>query len=73
MDRIRIESSNIWSYAFDHETHVLEVQFKRAGGPGPVYQYSNVPETEWFALQRAGSKGAYFAQHIRNRYPAIKL
>ncbi len=43
----------------------LEVEFHSGG----VYQYSGVSETVFQAFMRAASKGSYFHDHIKDRYP----
>jgi KTSC domain len=67
MHRIPVESSMIDSIGF--EKNVLEVQFRNGG----LYQYLDVPESVLAELMRAGSKGRFFNQRIRGRYPALRL
>ena len=36
---------------------------------GPAYDYCGVPEAVFNGLLRASSKGSYYNDHIRDRYP----
>jgi hypothetical protein len=67
MHRVPVESSSIDSVGF--EKNVLEVRFRNGG----LYQYFDVPETVLASLMRAESKGRFFNQQIRGRYPAVRL
>lgn len=67
MHRIPVESSMIDSIGY--EKSVLEVRFCNGG----LYQYLDVPESVLAALMRAPSKGRFFNQQIRGRYPALRL
>jgi hypothetical protein len=63
MLRNRVNSSNIASVGWENGT--LEVEFHDGG----VYQYSGVPEAVYRAFLNAHSKGSYFHDNIRDRYP----
>lgn len=67
MHRIPVESSMIDSIGY--EKNVLEVRFSNGG----LYQYLDVPESVLAELMRASSKGRFFNQQIRGRYPALRL
>jgi len=67
MHRIPVESSMIDSIGY--EKNVLEVRFCNGG----LYQYLDVPESVLAQLMRANSKGRFFNQQIRGRYPALRL
>jgi hypothetical protein len=67
MHRIPVESSVIDSIGF--EKNVLEVRFCNGG----LYQYLDVPESVLAQLMRATSKGRFFNQQVRGRYPALRL
>ena len=76
---VRVKSSNVWSYAMnirnrkDKFGDVL-VQFKnKAGGPGDVYIYYDVPSTLYRRWQSAPSKGHFFWVYIRNNFKYSKL
>lgn len=65
MNRQAVTSSNLRSVGYDPVTHTLEIEFHG----GPVYQYSNVPESVYGGLMAAASHGSYFHEHIRDQYP----
>jgi len=65
MDRIPVRSSNIRSVGYDAASRTLEVEFHSGG----VYQYSGVPQAIYQGCMRAVSKGSYFHDHIKGRYP----
>ena len=65
MNRIAVSSTNIRSVGYDLASRTLEVEFHSGG----LYQYSDVPETIYQGFMRAASKGSYFHEHIRGRYP----
>lgn len=69
MERVGVNSSNIWSIGYDFESSTLEIEFKG----GAVYQYQGVPQHEYEALLSAGSKGSYFHANIRSRFSSVKL
>jgi hypothetical protein len=52
-----------------YEKKVLEVRFCNGG----LYQYLDVPEPVLAELMRASSKGRFFNQRIRGRYPVVRL
>jgi len=68
MDRISVRSSNIRSVGFEASSLTLEVEFNS----GSVYQYLNVPESEYEGLMNAASKGRYLNRNIKGRYEDIK-
>jgi len=43
----------------------MKIQFVQ----GPAYDYCGVPEAVFNGLLRASSKGTYYNDHIRDRYP----
>jgi uncharacterized protein len=65
MQRTAVVSSNLSSVGYDPETQVLEIEFLNGG----VYQYYGVPADVYSGLMGAGSKGAYHADFIKDRYP----
>jgi KTSC domain len=67
MYRVPVESSSIESVGY--EKNVREVRFHNGG----LYQYFDVPEETLVMLLRAESKGRFFNEEIRGRYPARKL
>ena len=69
MDRQHVRSSNISSVGYEIEAQILELEFHSGG----VYRYSGVPESIYRALMGAASKGSYFHQNIRERYPFVRV
>lgn len=60
---IAVQSSNLAGVDYDGRG-TLVIAF-RSGG---VYQYFNVPHSEYVGLMRASSHGKYFHAHIKYRY-----
>jgi hypothetical protein len=58
-------SSVIASVDYQKPARILEVVFKQ----GRRYSYYGVPESEYRGLLDADSKGAYYNDRIRDRYP----
>jgi len=69
MKRETVSSSNLASVGYDVENQILEVEFNHGG----VYQYFDVPQSEYDALMSASSHGSYFSNNIRNEYQFEKL
>jgi hypothetical protein len=65
MQRAFVESTTLRSAGHDAQATVLELQFQN----GAVYQYWLVPRRVYRDLLGARSKGGYFNQNIRGRYP----
>lgn len=65
MQRAFVESTTLRSAGHDAQSAVLELQFRN----GAVYQYLLVPPRVYRDLLGASSKGGYFNQNIRGRYP----
>lgn len=63
------QSSHLQSYDYDPETQTLTVEFVN----GAIYQYANVPQTEYWNLRQNGGSGGYFHTKIRNSYPFQKI
>ena len=64
MERKPVQSSMFLSVGYDRREKLLEVEFVS----GRVYQYLDVPASEYRDLMRAESKGSYFNNHIRECY-----
>jgi hypothetical protein len=62
---VTVESSTLATVAYDETREILQLGFCN----GAVYQYSGVPAAVQDALLVAPSKGRYFNQAIRNRFP----
>lgn len=69
MERTEVQSSNLKSVGYDPTTSTLEVEFNG----GSVYQYNNVPVSEYDGLMKAQSHGKYFVANVKNRYKYIQL
>ena len=65
VNKTPVHSTNIRSVGYDPGKNTLELEFHSGG----VYQYSGVPETIYQGFMRAVSKGTYFHDHIKGRYP----
>jgi len=69
MDRVPVRSSNIRSVGYDPATRTLELEFHSGG----LYRYSGVPESIYEDFMQAVSKGAYFHDHIKGRFPDRRI
>jgi hypothetical protein len=69
MQRAFVESTTLRSAGHDAQSAVLELQFCN----GAVYQYWLVPPRVYRDLLRAYSKGVYFNQNIRGRFPYQRI
>ena len=58
-------SSVIRHYHYDPAARALELLFVS----GRRYRYHGVPRETYAAMRRAFSKGEFFNEHIRDRYP----
>ena len=66
---LAVESSAIRAIGYDAATGTLYVTFHN----GDTYAYAGVPAREHRALVTAGSVGAYFNAHVRDRYDCTPL
>ncbi len=64
MERVQVESTNLASVGYDHDSATLEIKFHSGG----IYQYSGVPQDIYKSLMKAGSKGDYFNNYVKERY-----
>lgn len=69
MERTPVTSSNIHAIGYDPDSQTLEIEFNS----GAVYDYSDVPQSEYDGFIGADSKGKYFHANIKNRYSFMKL
>ncbi len=60
-----VESSTLAAVAYDEARQLLQLEFCSRS----VYQYFSVPSAVHEALLAAPSKGRYFNQAIRGRFP----
>jgi hypothetical protein len=64
-----VESSVIRGLEYDDEEEALFVTFPS----GLTYRYADVPEAEYDALLGAASKGVFFNERIKDRYPFTQV
>lgn len=69
MKRTSVNSSNLKSVGYDETRETLEIEFLHGG----VYQYFDVPKSEYGALIKANSHGKYFVAHIKDNYDFEKV
>jgi len=69
MNVIAVESSALARIAYDRTRELLQLEFNSRA----LYQYFGVPATVHEALLRAPSKGSYFNQAIRGRFPYSRI
>ena len=67
--RETVDSSVIRAMGYDTDLALLEIEFVS----GDVYRYHFVPRRIWNELHHAPSKGAYFANVIREKFPTSRL
>lgn len=65
----KVESSNLDSYGYDKDNHLLAVQFKGGG----LYLYHGVPAELAGEMDTAESKGSFFNQKIKANYNFTKV
>ena len=65
MQTFAVQSTTLAAIAYDHSTNLLQLEFRTHS----VYQYFGVPPATYEQLMLAPSKGQYFNQHIRGRFP----
>jgi hypothetical protein len=64
MDMIAVRSSAMTAVGYDPATRRMRIRFEQ----GHSYDFCNVPLDIYNGLIAAASKGAYYNQHIRDRY-----
>jgi len=64
MPRVALQSTALHAAAYHSQLALLDLEFRS----GAVYRYFGVPAQTYAKLLLAGSKGAYFNSHIRNRF-----
>jgi hypothetical protein len=70
MERKSIESSMITSIGYESSSAILEIEFK---SNGQIWQYSDFPESEWYAFEGADSQGVFFHREIKNQYTESRV
>ncbi|RZK33075.1 MAG: KTSC domain-containing protein [Hymenobacter sp.] len=69
MERQYVTSSNLRSVGYSAEERILEIEFVN----GTLYEYYEVPESEYQYLIQASSCGRYFNMNIRDSYEHNQL
>jgi hypothetical protein len=64
-----VESATLATVGYDETRELLQLEFRSRS----IYQYLGVPATVHHALLHAPSKGSYFNQAIRGRFPYQRL
>lgn len=64
MEMIRVVSSAILAVGYDSATRRMKITFTQ----GNTYDFCGVPQHVYDGLMRAGSKGTYYNEHIKDRY-----
>lgn len=65
MNVTAVESTTLATVAYDEVRELLQLEFRSPA----IYQYFGVPAAVHESLLRAPSKGSYFNQVIRGRFP----
>ncbi|HEY1710253.1 MAG TPA: KTSC domain-containing protein [Rhizomicrobium sp.] len=60
-----VDSGALVAVDYDEERKVLRVTFR---GSNKTYDYLGVPPADYAALMASASRGAWFNNHIRDRY-----
>jgi hypothetical protein len=66
---IEIRSSDLSAIDFDDWSNTLTIAFHSGG----VYEYYNVPRSEYDGLLNASSHGRYFHAYIKDQYPYRRI
>jgi len=69
MAQVELQSTLLNAAAYQDHCAVLELEFRS----GAIYRDIGVPEPVYEGLLSAESKGRYFNQHIRNRFPYSEI
>jgi len=67
--REAVDSSVICAIGYDADLALLEIEFVS----GDLYRYHFVSRRVWDELRNAPSKGAYFANAIREKFPTTRV
>jgi hypothetical protein len=62
-------SSVVLRIDYNASTGILKITFVS----GKVYDYENVPEDVYVAMKTSGSKGIFFNEHIKGKFPFKRL
>jgi hypothetical protein len=69
MNAIAVESSTLATIGYDSTRELLQLEFSSR----TFYQYFGVPATVHEGLMYAPSKGSYFNQNIRGKFPYRRI
>ena len=69
MNVIAVESSALATIAYDRTLQLLRLEFNSRA----LYQYFGVPAAVYESLLRASSRGNYFNQVIRGKFPYHRI
>lgn len=64
-----VSSTTLATVAYDEAREILQLEFRSRA----IYQYGGVPRAMHEALLIAPSKGRFFNQAIRGRYPFCRI
>jgi hypothetical protein len=62
---IRVNSSAMTAIGYDSLSRRMKIRFTQ----GHIYDFCGVPQYIFDGLMRASSKGSYYNDHIKDRYP----
>ena len=65
MRMIPVSSSALSAIGYDPQTRRMKITFAQ----GHTYDFCRVPQQVFDALMRAPSKGTYYNENIKGRYP----
>jgi len=68
LQRTDVVSSNLQSVGYDERSFTLEVQFRN----GSVYELKGVPRHLYDLLIGSPSKGQFFNEHIKDKFPSFR-
>lgn len=69
MERENVDSSNINSIWYSKSNLILEIEFSN----NSIYNYLNVPESEYNGIMSADSKWKYLHQNIKSVYTCKQI
>jgi hypothetical protein len=68
-----VQSSQIHAIGYDAGSSTMRVQFKGAGGPGSVYDYTGVPGDVHAEFVKSESIGRFFGAKVKGAFEYRKL
>ncbi len=69
MECVELHSKTLKTAVYQPKDAWLELEFRS----GAIYRYLRVPQEIYQQLLQAESKGRYFNEHIRDRFPTVKI